>query len=233
MRLMTHKWNSGLIGRLRAIASFVNELTCYRVREQIQTAPRHRRWRSARGRGVSPIIATILLVAITVVLAAVLYVLISSLTHGSSQSTLGSAFGAGMARPPLVESTAGSPGCAPTHFCYVLSVASAGTGVSASSMNLIVKTGTGTTYVTGAAGGFTVYNIVTAAIVCTAVVGAGTPMSETTWAAGPGGTAMTQLSSQMTIVVDLGATTAPTGTGLELSAIGIGSYSGTVTIALP
>ena len=40
-----------------------------------------RRWRKSRKRGVSPIIATILLVAITVVLAAVLYVLISGLTH--------------------------------------------------------------------------------------------------------------------------------------------------------
>jgi len=38
------------------------------------------RWRKNRKRGVSPIIATILLVAITVVLAAVLYVLISGLT---------------------------------------------------------------------------------------------------------------------------------------------------------
>jgi flagellin-like protein len=39
------------------------------------------RWTRARRRGVSPIIATILLVAITVVLAAVLYVLVSGLTH--------------------------------------------------------------------------------------------------------------------------------------------------------
>ena len=42
-------------------------------------------WRRRRKRGVSPIIATILLVAITVVLAAVLYVLISGLT-GSGTS---------------------------------------------------------------------------------------------------------------------------------------------------
>ncbi|HTP55318.1 MAG TPA: archaellin/type IV pilin N-terminal domain-containing protein [Thermoplasmata archaeon] len=40
-------------------------------------------WRKGRKRGVSPIIATILLVAITVVLAAVLYVLVSGLTHTS------------------------------------------------------------------------------------------------------------------------------------------------------
>ncbi|HTP55319.1 MAG TPA: archaellin/type IV pilin N-terminal domain-containing protein [Thermoplasmata archaeon] len=41
------------------------------------------RWRRKTKRGVSPIIATILLVAITVVLAAVLYVLVSGLTHTS------------------------------------------------------------------------------------------------------------------------------------------------------
>jgi flagellin-like protein len=40
-----------------------------------------RAWRKSRKRGVSPIIATILLVAITVVLAAVLYVLVSGLIH--------------------------------------------------------------------------------------------------------------------------------------------------------
>jgi len=42
------------------------------------------RWRKKRQRGVSPIIATILLVAITVVLAAVLYVLISGLTSSTA-----------------------------------------------------------------------------------------------------------------------------------------------------
>ncbi len=48
------------------------------------------KWPNARGRrgkrGVSPIIATILLVAITVVLAAVLYVLISGLTGGGTST---------------------------------------------------------------------------------------------------------------------------------------------------
>ena len=49
---------------------------------------RARSWRKARKRGVSPIIATILLVAITVVLAAVLYVLISGLTKGPGSSPI-------------------------------------------------------------------------------------------------------------------------------------------------
>ncbi len=54
-----------------------------------------RSWRKARKRAVSPIIATILLVAITVVLAAVLYVLISGLTHGPGNTPIGSAFAIG------------------------------------------------------------------------------------------------------------------------------------------
>ncbi len=45
-----------------------------------------RTWKRKRQRGVSPIIATILLVAITVVLAAVLYVLISGLTHSGTST---------------------------------------------------------------------------------------------------------------------------------------------------
>jgi archaeal type IV pilus assembly protein PilA len=49
---------------------------------------RKRSWRKARKRGVSPIIATILLVAITVVLAAVLYVLISGLTGSTASAPI-------------------------------------------------------------------------------------------------------------------------------------------------
>ena len=45
-----------------------------------------RTWRTNRKRGVSPIIATILLVAITVVLAAVLYILVTGLVHTSSSA---------------------------------------------------------------------------------------------------------------------------------------------------
>jgi flagellin-like protein len=46
------------------------------------------KWRKNRNRGVSPIIATILLVAITVVLAAVLYVLISGLTGSTAAAPI-------------------------------------------------------------------------------------------------------------------------------------------------
>ncbi|HLY76861.1 MAG TPA: archaellin/type IV pilin N-terminal domain-containing protein, partial [Thermoplasmata archaeon] len=55
-----------------------------------------RSWRRKNRRAVSPIIATILLVAITVVLAAVLYILIQQYTkNGSNGSPLGSALALG------------------------------------------------------------------------------------------------------------------------------------------
>jgi flagellin-like protein len=55
-----------------------------------------RSWRRKNKRAVSPIIATILLVAITVVLAAVLYILIQQYTkNGSNGSPLGTAFAFG------------------------------------------------------------------------------------------------------------------------------------------
>jgi flagellin-like protein len=55
-----------------------------------------RSWRRKNRRAVSPIIATILLVAITVVLAAVLYILIQQYTKGGANaSPLGTAFSFG------------------------------------------------------------------------------------------------------------------------------------------
>jgi flagellin-like protein len=53
--------------------------------------------RRKRQRGVSPIIPTILLVAITVVLAAVLYILVSGLTGSSSSKPYTVGFGSGRA----------------------------------------------------------------------------------------------------------------------------------------
>jgi hypothetical protein len=96
-----------------------------------------------------------------------------------------------------------------------------------------VKTGTGSTDTAGAAGGFTYFNTVSATIVCSAAVAAGSPLTVASWTAGASGNGMTQLSSQMTIIVDLGLTASPTGSGLYLVALGVGSYAGSVTITLP
>ncbi len=99
---------------------------------------RARSWRKARKRAVSPIIATILLVAITVVLAAVLYVLISGLTHGPSSAPLGTNFSWGV--PTNATSNSGATtGCGTTGtahaFCYSLEVA----GSSVTTSNIVLS----------------------------------------------------------------------------------------------
>jgi len=95
------------------------------------------RARKSRRRGVSPIIATILLVAITVVLAAVLYVLISGLTHtgGSTPYELG------MATP--VESTQSA-----TEYFAVISI-SPQTGLTTGMFGLALKSATGSSIAVG------------------------------------------------------------------------------------
>ena len=103
---------------------------------------RERSWRKSRQRAVSPIIATILLVAITVVLAAVLYVLISGLTHGPSSAPLGTNFGWGL----QVNATGTTPlGCASAtaEYCYTLDVASAGGGITTASVTFALHNSVG------------------------------------------------------------------------------------------
>src|ERR1700747_2982587 len=95
--------------------------------------PSARSWRRKRQRGVSPIIATILLVAITVVLAAVLYILISGLTKGPGNTPLGTSLA--LAAP--AEETAG------TGHWYNFSVQSAGGGLTLGNLQLQIETPSG------------------------------------------------------------------------------------------
>jgi len=106
---------------------------------------RARSWRKARKRGVSPIIATILLVAITVVLAAVLYVLISGLTHGPSSAPLGTNFSWGVPVNATGTTTngCGTSGGATHSFCYSIEIA--GSSVSTSNFVLALRNAAGAT----------------------------------------------------------------------------------------
>src|SRR5580658_5877974 len=81
-----------------------------------------RRWRKKAKRGVSPIIATILLVAITVVLAAVLYILISGLTKGPGNTPLGTALALGT----FTEATSGTGGAQKWYYNATVQSASGG-----------------------------------------------------------------------------------------------------------
>ena len=167
-----------------------------------------RSWRKARKRGVSPIIATILLVAITVVLAAVLYVLISGLTTGPGNAPLGSHFG--WANP-----SNNSTGSTLASSSYTIGIASA-SGISTSSFHLSAQTSTGTV-VSLAGTGVTVKLLsVTGGLVATYST------STSSWTLATG--ASSTVSAGMTVWI-----AGLWFTGDSLVAVGSGSYSGTVT----
>ena len=89
------------------------------------------RWRKAKGkRGVSPIIATILLVAITVVLAAVLYILVSGYIGGTGSKPL--SFSPSGSTPSTSSTGTGATG---TSYYDTLSV-SASTGLTTAEFGL-------------------------------------------------------------------------------------------------
>ena len=169
-------------------------------------ASTERRWRKTGKRGVSPIIATILLVAITVVLAAVLYILISGLTKGPGSTPLGSALAVGQASEGANTYTfavvSASGGLALNHLQFQVQDHSGG-GVALGAGSLL--------NVTGLAGSNVgKYNLATG-----------------TWSTG--GTLT--VSNAMHIVVF--SPTALSSQGYSLVILGTGSFSGSVSAAIP
>jgi flagellin-like protein len=100
------------------------------------------RVRKAGRRGVSPIIATILLVAITVVLAAVLYVLISGLTSSTATAPISLA-------PAVNPSSTGGGGTT----WYVAVGLNPSAGIATTQFGLKVTTSTTTATLSAAVGG--------------------------------------------------------------------------------
>jgi flagellin-like protein len=183
-----------------------------------------RRWRQKGARGVSPIIATILLVAITVVLAAVLYILISGLTKGPGNTPLGTALAVGAVQ----EATSGTG--AGQHWYYNTSVQSASGGMTWSNMIFQVQTAAG-----AGATGPTTLTTTNAAGSCNVAT---YTFSTATWAAPAanvcagvttGGGALVVGGAQMQMI----STTNLNNAGNNLIAVGQGSFSGTSNIALP
>jgi flagellin-like protein len=203
-----------------------------------------RSWRKARKRGVSPIIATILLVAITVVLAAVLYVLISGLTSGGVGSKpIGTAFTVGP-NPSggtvlcAATSTFAGTGCGPSHYEYALTIESS--TITFGNILFQVKNSVGIIATATGGGGFTILNItgkVVASFATTA--GSGNAMSmpssgwslfsATTGACGIAGVLCnsgTSLTNQYSLIVDMG-TANPSGQAYSLTGLGNSGYTGT------
>jgi flagellin-like protein len=190
---------------------------------------KERSWRKGRKRGVSPIIATILLVAITVVLAAVLYVLISGLTHGTGSAPLGTNFSWGTP----VNATGTTPtGCATTtYYCYTIEIAGSGGGITTTNFQLGLRTALGSTVawpasVTATGGLIQLFGVSTT----TALATYSTATSTWTNAAGfTGG-----LAGGDSISIYTGGHANGAGMGLlsyEIVAIGVNGYSGTVPSA--
>jgi archaeal type IV pilus assembly protein PilA len=177
-----------------------------------------RRWRQKGKRGVSPIIATILLVAITVVLAAVLYILISGLTKGPGNTPLGSA----LAISNPISSTGGT--------VYTMGITpSSGLTPAGMTFNLVSSSGTilgtGTTVVVLGVTGCEVAFYTFSTNAWTNGPGAGTACT-------PAGTSSTVLTSGMQL--QLTASASLSGASDKLVAIGVGTFSGQVSSsALP
>lgn len=167
-----------------------------------------RRWRQKAKRGVSPIIATILLVAITVVLAAVLYILISGLTKGPGNTPLGTA----LAVAPAKEQTKG------TNYWYNFSVSSASGGLTWSDLVFQFQTSTG--------------GIVTLASPAITVIGiSGSNVATYTPATQVWTNGATSVSNQQQLVVQ--TTTNMESVGDVMVCLGSGSFSGSVSVSIP
>jgi flagellin-like protein len=167
-----------------------------------------RSWRKTGKRGVSPIIATILLVAITVVLAAVLYVLISGLTKGPGNQPIGSALAMGTA----AESKAG------TNYYYNFTIESAGSGITWNSVNFKISGPVAPAATTT----WTVLSISAATVV------SATGAVVTSWTTGNGGTPCSSTQS-----LEIISTTNMVAQGEILTIIGVGSFQGTTSATIP
>ncbi len=195
---------------------------------------RERSWRKARKRAVSPIIATILLVAITVVLAAVLYVLISGLTHGTSAAPLGTNFSWGTPVNTTGVTTTGCGATTTAHaFCY--SVEIAGSSVTTSNFILELRNSAGATvsWPVTVAGGAAPAATPTVSQIALMTPTSATPQASYSTSAS-GWTLATGFSGSVTggdtiVVFLIGASGTNAGLlGDELVAIGASGYSGSV-----
>ncbi|MFY9717062.1 MAG: type IV pilin N-terminal domain-containing protein [Thermoplasmata archaeon] len=190
-----------------------------------------RGWKRARKRGVSPIIATILLVAITVVLAAVLYVLVSGLTKTGANTpyTLGmTSSGASGTGANWFDTLTLSPTSGLTTSMFGLTVTSASSSTVALASAVggsAVNCAAGMTYATGAAGcngptaGWygvlvTSGNVIGATYLTSAGVG--------TWAYASGTTTVPVSNSYTLVVISFAQLT---GNDYTISAFSTGSSS--------
>jgi flagellin-like protein len=185
-----------------------------------QKSMQARRWRKKQAKGVSPIIATILLVAITVVLAAVLYILISGLTKGPGNTPIGTAISFGK----VAESTF------TTQWNYTTSVQTATAGMTWANMifqvqgpsGILVTSGLTKVVISGTSG----CNLATFTMGATNTWGA---TGATCTGVTTGGSALVQSGQTLQLQTSVNLN----GQGDQMVIIGQGSYSGSSILPIP
>jgi len=190
--------------------------------------------RGSPRRGVSPIIAMILLVAMVVVLAAVLYTLVGGLAQGPNKVPLGTALALGPA-VQMSGSTVAASYCAVGHMCYSVPVAEARGSLTIGYLALSLTSPNGALLAVGnGTGGFSVANISGGLVAHSPSIPAGSPLFETNWTFSAGYSLATVLSSSLVIWLDFGTGTASLANhGYTLVVAGTGPYEGVVDVPLP
>jgi flagellin-like protein len=196
----------------------------YRDVSILRTRPRPR-----SARGVSPIIAMILLVAIVVVLAAVLYVMLVGLVHGPNPPPIGGALAVG--QPAAGECWAAG---VTNHVCgtagdRLWNLTIEHSDVKLGDILIEVRTASGAVFDNSRAGGFAVIlpGVATPIAYYSVAAGAGLAMkSGFTYASGY--TVNTPMTSVMYLVVGTGTPVASwtPGQGNYVSIVGMNHYSG-------
>jgi hypothetical protein len=177
----------------------------------------------------------ILLVAMVVVLAAVLYVLVAGLVHTNvSAVPLGTAFYAGPAGK-FVGTTASKSYCAANHYCYSVPIDQVGNGLVIGDLNFRVLESTGAIHVVSK--NYAMISLVDASstLIASTEVSKNAAFVVTDWTTySKGETASTPVTDTQVIWVQFGDTTSsPFGEGMTLQVLGANGYSGSVSISLP
>ena len=149
------------------------------------------------------------------------------LLHEPSTPPPGWALGVGGAT--LLQPPTAVPGCAMNHYCYTIVFASVSPAVTGGSINLQVRTSSGTVYELTGAGSAQILDIAGATVVG-ATMATATPFEVSSWTQG---NSTTLLQSSDTLWLDLGPGPDPAGMDLTLTVFGIGSFSGSESVGLP
>jgi len=190
-----------------------------------------RGWRSA----VSPIIATILLVTIAVVLAAVVYLLVEDEARASLAVPIGTELVAGPAAPVTVGTAASNPFCEKSHYCYSIPIDEAGGGLAIGDLNLRVLASTGSPHIVSK--NYAMISIVDLrnTVLASTQISKNTAFVVTDWQTyAAGDSVATPVSDQQVIWVQFGNTAAsPSHQGYSLEIDGVGAFTGSISVTLP